>query len=152
MDVGVYALRAARLLTGDEPASVSATETKTDSRKFSEVEEAMKFELRFPGGVVAQCATTYAENGFQFRAFTERGSFGMSPAFNYSGNRASRSDGVPLRLDEVDQFAAEMDDFAQRIMTGTRTSVPGEEGLREVRIMLAAYESARTGRTVSLRN
>jgi predicted dehydrogenase len=153
MDVGVYALQAARLLTGEEPVSVSARETKTDSRKFSEVEEAMTFELRFPGGVVAQCATTYAENGLnQFRAFTERGSFGMSPAFNYSGNRASRSDGVPLRFDEVDQFAAEMDDFAQRIMTGTRTRVPGEEGLRDVRIMMAAYESARTGRTVSLRN
>ena len=52
MDVGVYALQAARLVTSEEPTSVSATETKTDSRKFSEVEEAMRFELRFPGGVV----------------------------------------------------------------------------------------------------
>lgn len=152
MDVGIYALQTARLLTGEEPTSVSATATRTDTRKFSEVEEALRFELQFPGGVVAQCATTYAENGLnQFTAFTDRGSFGMGPAFNYSGNRARRSDGVPLQFGEVDQFAAEMDDFAQRIMTGTQTRVPGEEGLRDVKIMMAAYESARTGRAVTLR-
>jgi glucose-fructose oxidoreductase len=30
------------------------------------------------------------------------------------------------------------------------TPVPGEEGLRDVKIMTAIYEAARTGKTVSL--
>jgi hypothetical protein len=30
------------------------------------------------------------------------------------------------------------------------TRVPGEEGLRDVKIMMAIYEAARTGKTVSL--
>lgn len=61
-----------------------------------------------------------------------------------------RSDGVALRFDEVDQFATEMDDFALRIMTGTATKVPGEGGRRDVRLLSAIYESARTGRTVKV--
>ncbi len=43
-----------------------------------------------------------------------------------------------------------MDDFAQCILNQRPTRVPGEEGLREVKIMMATYESMRTGKTVSL--
>ena len=53
----------------------------------------------------------------------------------YGGNRGFRSDGKPLRFDEIDVFAAEMDDFAQCIMNGKPTKVPGEEGLRDVKIL-----------------
>ena len=82
--------------------------------------------------------------------YAERGSFGMRPAYNYGGNRGWRSDGQPLSFPQIDQFAAELDDFAMRIETGTASPVPGEEGLRDVRIMEAVYESARTGRAVAL--
>jgi predicted dehydrogenase len=83
-------------------------------------------------------------------AFAERGSFGMDPAYSYGGNRGWRSDGQPLEIEEIDMFAAELDDFATCIMEETPTKVPGEEGLRDVSIMMAAYEAARTGRTVTL--
>ena len=49
------------------------------------------------------------------------------------------------------RFAAEMDDFAQCIVEKKRSKVAGEEGLRDVTIMMAIYESARTGRPVELR-
>jgi predicted dehydrogenase len=45
-----------------------------------------------------------------------------------------------------------MDDFARCILEKTPTRVPGEEGLRDVKIMMAIYESARTGRPVELRS
>ncbi len=83
-------------------------------------------------------------------AFTDRASFGMEPAYNYSGNRGFRSDNAPLRFDEVDQFATEMDDFAHCILTNTPTSVPGEMGLQDVRLMMAAYDSARSGQAVQV--
>jgi predicted dehydrogenase len=149
MDVGIYALQSARMLTGEEPVSASAVETKTDPVKFKDVEEAMTFELTFKSGVVAHCRTTYNAAGLNsFKATADGGSFGMDPAYNYDGNRAFRSDGKPFRFDSIDVFAAEMDDFARCVVDNVPTRVPGEEGLRDVKIMMAIYEAARTGRTV----
>ncbi len=151
MDVGIYAIQSARMLTGEEPVEVSAqTQPTTDPVKFRDVEESISWELRFPSGLVATGRASYSSgfNGFTARA--ARGSFGMEPAYNYSGNRGWRSDGRPLAYPEIDQFAAEMDAFAEGIMNGTPTRVPGEEGLRDVRIMMAIYEAAGTGRPVRL--
>jgi predicted dehydrogenase len=50
----------------------------------------------------------------------------------------------------VNVIAAEMDDFAQCIMNHQPTRVPGEEGQRDVKIMMAIYEAVRTGKTASL--
>jgi predicted dehydrogenase len=150
MDVGIYALQSARLLTGEEPASVTATTTNTNPAKFRDLEEAMTFTLTFPSGLVADCRTSYSENYNGFTATAERGQFGMRPAYNYDGNRGFRSDGAPMPPPNPDQFAVELDDFARRILTNTPTKVPGEEGRRDIRIMMAAYESARTGKTVRL--
>jgi predicted dehydrogenase len=74
----------------------------------------------------------------------------MDPAYSYNNNRGRRSDGKELKFDSIDQFAAEMDDFAQCIKDNKPTKVPGEEGLRDVKIMTAIYEAARTGKAVKL--
>lgn len=153
MDVGVYALQATRYLTGEEPISVIALETKTDHEKFAEVDETILWQAKFPSGVVANCTTTYNGMGIaHYRAHTERGWFGLDPAYFYGGIKGMRSDGKPIALPNIDQFAAEMDDFAQCILSGKRTRVPGEEGLQDVRIMMAIYESVRTGRAVEIKN
>ena len=151
MDVGIYCLQTARMITGEEPTHVSALAVKTDPVKFRSVEETVTFQLTFPGGVIADCRTTFKMPGVnRFSVYAERGSFGMEPAYNYGGNRGFRSDRNPLQFDQVDQFATEMDDFARCIMTGEKSRVPGEEGLRDVRIMMAIYEAARTGRTIEV--
>ena len=151
MDVGIYSIQSAEMIAGEYPIAVTAMETKTDPVKFKEVEETMTFELKFANKMVAYCSTTYKVNGInRTTAFADRGSFGLTPAFNYGGNRAWRSDRKELSFPEVDQFATEMDDFASCILAGRPTSVPGEMGLRDVRTLMAIYESARTGRTVRL--
>ncbi len=151
MDVGIYALQATRYLTGEEPVLVSAQETKTDLARFSEVDESMVWTTKFPSGVVAYCSTSYKAGGIQnLRVNADRGWFELDPAFFYDGNRGRRSDGKEIRFPQTDLFAAEMDDFARAIIESRPTKVPGEEGLRDVRIMQAIYESARTGRAVSL--
>jgi len=151
MDVGIYALQATRYLTGEEPLSVSAITTQGDQARFSQVEESVVWQAKFPGGTVSHCAATYngAPNGY-FRAIAERGWFGLDPAFDYDGIRGLRSDGRSIDQPEVDQFAAEMDDFARCIVEGKKSKVSGEEGLRDVRIMMAIYESARLGRPIEL--
>jgi predicted dehydrogenase len=151
MDVGIYSLQSAEMIAGEYPIAVSAMQSKTDPVKFKDVEETMTFELKFANKISAYCSTTYKVNGInRTTAFADRGSFGLTPAFNYDGIKGWRSDRKELRFDEPDQFANEMDDFAACIMAGKPTSVPGEMGLRDVRTLMAIYEAARTGRTVSL--
>jgi predicted dehydrogenase len=42
----------------------------------------------------------------------------------------------------------QMDDFAECILTGRATRVPGEMGRRDILITTAIYEAARTGKRV----
>jgi len=151
MDVGIYALQATRYLTGEEPAWVSAVTTKGEPARFSEVEESVLWQARFPGGAVSHCSSSYNAVGVgYFRVLAEQGWFGLDPAFNYGGIHGTRSDGKAIALPQTDHFAVEMDDFARCIMDKTPTRVPGEEGLRDVKIMMAIYESARIGKPVEL--
>jgi predicted dehydrogenase len=153
MDVGIYALQATRYLTGEEPVWISATATQGDPARFSEVEESVLWQAKFPGGAISHCGSSYNTAGVgYFRAIAEHGWFGLDPAFNYDGIRGMRSDGKAIDMAETDQFAVEMDNFAQCIMEKTATRVPGEEGLRDVKIMMAIYQSARTGRPVDPRD
>jgi predicted dehydrogenase len=151
VDIGIYALQATRYLTGEEPVDVTAVETKTDRVKFAEVDETMAWQARFPSGVVSSCTASYNAMGMnRFSVHAEHGWFGLDPAFNYTGNHGRRSDGKEIVLPAPDLFMAEMDDFARCIRDGTPSKVSGEEGMRDVRIMAAIYEAARTGRRVKL--
>jgi predicted dehydrogenase len=151
MDMGIYALQATRYLSGEEPVEVSGITTVTDPEWFKEIEESIVWDMKFPSGVIARCASTYRFSGIQrFTVYADKGWFELNPAFGYSGIYGTRSDQQPIDFPQIDQFGAEMDDFAQCILENRPTRVPGEEGLRDVRIMLAIYESARTGKTVQI--
>ncbi len=151
MDVGIYALQATRYLTGEEPILVSGTETKTDPVKYAEVDETVAWQAKFPGGALAMCSASYELPGVaRFKGITEHGWFELDPAFYYGDNHGRRSDGKEIKLPGGDQFAGEMDDFARCIRDDQPSKVSGEEGLRDVRIMLAIYESIRTGRAIAL--
>jgi predicted dehydrogenase len=151
MDVGIYALQATRYLTGEEPILVSGTETKTDPVRFAEVDETVAWQARFPSGALASCTTSYNTSAYaNFRVHAERGWFGLEPAFFYHGNHGLRSDGKEINFPVDDQFATEMDDFARCILENKVSRVSGEEGQRDVRILLAIYDSIRTASAVKL--
>ena len=151
MDVGIYALQAMRYISGEEPVSVTATASTSDPEKFKDIEETVTWELKFPSGLLASGHSTYAFNGInRYTAHAERGSFGMEPAYSYHNLKGKRSDGELIQLPDLDQFALQMDDFAKCILANRPTRVPGEEGLRDIKIMMAIYESARTGKAVAL--
>ncbi len=151
MDVGIYSLQATRYLSGEEPVEVSGLTTVTDPVKFNQVEESITWTAKFPSGIISHCSATYNSQGMNaYKAFADKGWFSLDPAFSYGGIKGVRSDGQEINFPGIDQFAAEMDDFAQCILQNRPTRVPGEEGLKDVKIMMAIYESARTGKTVSL--
>lgn len=152
MDVGIYALQTCRFVSGREPIEVTAKFGPiTDAEKFAEVEESVEWEMTFPGGLKTTCKTNYEESDMHsFTVTAEKGSFGLDPAYFYNSASGTRSDGQPINLPSINQFAAEMDDFAQCIVNKKPSKVSGEEGLRDVKIMMSIYESARTGKTVKL--
>lgn len=151
MDVGIYALQGARYIAGQEPVEIAAFETKSDPQKFKEVDESIQWNMKFPNGVLANCGTTYNSNGLN-RLFAgyENGWAELDPAYSYGGLKGRTSRGE-MDLPQLDHFAAEMDDFAQCVLEKKRSKVSGEEGLQDVKIMTAIYESIRQGgKTVKL--
>lgn len=151
MDVGIYAVQGMRCLAGREPVEVQAFESKTDPKKFAEVDETMTWEMKFPGGVLAHGATTYAFNGMNYlRGLARDGWFELAPnAYGYSGLEGRTSRG-PLALPQVDHFAAELDDFAECILKNRPSRSPGEEGLADLKVIEALYRSAAEGRAVKV--
>jgi predicted dehydrogenase len=77
----------------------------------------------------------------------------MDPATWYSGLRLwiERGNNIEQRdLPEVDHFASEMDHMSDCVMENKQPLTPGEEGLRDLTIIHAIYEAARSQRTVKL--
>ena len=77
----------------------------------------------------------------------------MDPATWYNGLRLWIERGNKIEqidMPEVDHFAAEMDHMSDCVMQNKETLTPGEEGLRDLTIIEAVYESSRTGKTVKL--
>lgn len=77
----------------------------------------------------------------------------MDPATWYSGNRlrVERDNKIAeIELPERDHFAAEMEHMSDCVMQNKEPLTPGEEGLRDLKIITAVYEAAKTGKTVTL--
>jgi predicted dehydrogenase len=151
MDVGIYCMQTARMITGEEPNWISATEVKTDPVKFKEVDETISWQMKFPSGVISHSVSTYAANGLMgFRVATSRGFFGLEPAYFYNGNRGRRSDGTEINIPVADQFATELEDFADCVANKRPTKVNGEMGLQDVKLLMTVYDSIKKGRPVTI--
>jgi predicted dehydrogenase len=155
MDIGIYSLQAARYVTGEEPTEVNALAYNTPGdERFKEVEETINFQLRFPGGALANCTSSYGFAGQnRYRVIATKGWFELEPATSYTGlkmrvrrGNATEERDLPVR----DHFALEMDHMSECVMESKEPLTPGEEGLRDLRVMMAIYEAAKSGKTVKL--
>ncbi len=146
MDVGIYCVQAIRYITGQEPVAVTAKEVaKKNARKFSGIEESLTWEMEMPGGVKGYCKTSYSEEMNQLKVVSEKGSFELSPAYGYHGQKGKTPEG-PMSFPDVNQQALQMDDFALAIMEGRPTPVPGEMGRQDVKILQAIYRAMQSGK------
>jgi len=151
MDLGVYCVQGCLYTTGELPTAVTAKfGKKTDPEKFKTVEESISFQLYFSSGAIANCNATYAEQQNLLRADAEKGWFELSPAYGYDGLKGKTIRG-PLDIINVNQQAFQMDDFANCVAKKQKSRVPGEMGLRDVKILTAIYEAAQTGKRVTLK-
>ena len=91
------------------------------------------------------------------RVHTEGAWIGLDPAFGYdnialqTGRAAGRANAMErTQFSSHNQFAREMDHFAEALRAGVAPHTPGEEGLADQKIMAALYEAAAGGGVVKL--
>ena len=145
-DMGVYCINAARYCTGMEPLAVQAWDETARRDMFPGVDETMRFRLEFPEDIVAECVTSFGRNLNTLQVDCERGWYTMSPFQGYEGNQGRASDGTVFapQLGKTPRMQAEqMDQDALAILQGRPPRVPGEEGLADLRVVDAAFASAR---------
>ena len=155
MDIGIYALNASRYLTGEEPTEVNAMIfTNRNDPRFKEVEENVTFQLRFPSGILANCSSSYGYfHQSHYRVMGTDARLECDPFSWYTGLRMwiERGNDIDWKdLPVVDHFAAEMDHMSECVMQDKEPLTPGEEGLRDLKIISAIYESAQGGSPVKL--
>lgn len=147
-DLGIYCIQGICYTTGMVPVAVTAKEgPKTDPKKFHDVEQSVSWEMEMQDGTICHGQCSYADNMNFLEATAAEGKFGVRPAFNYTGQRGYVNDAA-MNFPMVNQQARQMDAFALNIVNNTATTVPGEMGKRDVKIIQAIYEAMRTGRRI----
>ncbi|HEV7333072.1 MAG TPA: Gfo/Idh/MocA family oxidoreductase [Flavisolibacter sp.] len=152
-DMGVYSIQGARLGTGMEPVSVLSAKTSTTRPEIYQngLDETTVATLQFPGNIIADIKTSFGENINYLNIVCQKGEIRMQPYQSYAGVRGSSPLGeIHYPYNVPWQQAKQMDDDALAIMQNKPLLVPGEEGLRDIRIVEAIYKSASSGQSVKL--
>ena len=143
MDMGVYCVQGACYTLGQTPVAVTATFGEvTHQEHFKEVEQSISWKMEFANGVIADCSSSYAEGDSLLASKAEKGWWRVSPAYAYSGKAGETSQGK-MDYPDVYEQALQMDAQALSFKNKQTSIVPGEMGLRDVKILVAIYESAR---------
>lgn len=150
MDMGIYCIQGALNMVGQMPIAVTAIEgTKTRPERFTDVEESISWILEFEGGIRATCRTSYTAEMDVLKVEADKGWFQLVPANAYDGIKGETSEGK-MMFAQISEQVIQMDDFARCVMYNTPSRVSGEMGLRDVKIIMAVYEAAKTGKRILL--
>ena len=149
-DMGVYSINAIRYASGEEPVRVVRARQWSVRAEFAEVDEASEFELELPSGARGYGKASRGDDENLLEVTAQRGSYRLAPMQTYQGVQGETSDGKKLDQKIDKQQARQMDDDALAILEGRPPSVPGEEGLRDIRILTAIIRSARSAAPVAL--
>ncbi len=155
VDLGVYSVNTSRWLAGTEPMEARAYAWTSDPDRFSQVEESIAFQLLFPGGLVVQGSSSFAAAEASFiQVHGEKGWAALDPAFAYNQERrlfgAIGGKWFEERFKVMDEFALELDEFAECIRRRREPEANGYEGLRDIAVMEAIYRAAREARPVPI--
>ena len=152
MDVGIYCVQASRYISGEEPLWVTAQfGPVTDTERFKDVEESVSWQMQFPGNAMVNGFSSYKSNVEQLYASANKGWFQLSPAYGYGPLKGRTSEGEmlqPIVHHQTVMLQAVCREFIETNKFPAHIS--GEEGLRDMRILMAIYEAASTGKRVSL--
>jgi glucose-fructose oxidoreductase len=154
-DIGIYCINAARYLFRAEPKEVTAVSVNSVPDKLPEIDESTAAILRFDGERVASFVSSFnAADSGAYQIVGTDGKLEVDPAYEYAeGLGYTLSiDGKSERkkIGKRDQFAPELLYFSDCILENREPEPSGEEGLQDVRIIRALYESADTGKAIQI--
>jgi len=154
-DMGVYCVNAARYLFRDEPIEVLAACASRNDPRYEKVEEMTAVTMKFSGDRIATFTASFGATDLsRYTLVGTKGVLTADPAYEYAGalnlkidiGKKSTKRNYPKR----DQFAAEISYFSECILHGKDPEPSGEEGLADVRVVEAIYESVRSAKAVVL--
>lgn len=150
MDIGIYALNAARFVLGEEPDDISAYSSVVDKGddRFQDIEENVGWTMKFPSGAVASMTTTYGANQEGFLRL--HGSAGVIEINGFGYDGISLKVRKPRQPEQITpdtskdpaQFTVESDYFSQAVLNNTPIEPSGEEGLKDMQAIAKIYASA----------
>jgi xylose dehydrogenase (NAD/NADP) len=158
IDLGVYPLNTARFILGADPVGAYATtvaDTSAAAEERDRVETRATFQLAFPDGVDATGFASfdaYSDNRLQILG-TEGRALIVSPfggtvtqeVVVERGEARTSYAGSP-----VDEVVEEFEYFAYCVLTGTEPEPDGRDGVADLRVIRAIYESAERGERVEV--
>ncbi|QLC34184.1 Gfo/Idh/MocA family oxidoreductase [Halarchaeum sp. CBA1220] len=152
MDVGCYPVHALRTFLGDPEAVTAST---YDSRDCG-VDTRLVGTFEYEDGARATLRSWFdAPERQQYRIETTDGWVEVpDPAFNVPSDAPAELryavDGreVTESFDPVDQYAREVEHFADRVAAGETPATGGESAVANMRVIDALYEAAATGERV----
>jgi predicted dehydrogenase len=155
MDLGIYCVNTSRWLVDEDPIEADAESWQDDTKRFQNVEEGIRFRLHFRSGLRVQGNTTYsaAMSSFMF-VQGNKGWVSLCPAFPFEQSRLvfGKIGKRPFerRFRPLDEFAAELDAFADAIQKKLPVAPDGVQGHRDMVILQAIYDSAKSRQPVTI--
>jgi predicted dehydrogenase len=155
-DVGVYCVNAVRWLTGLEPVEAAGYSWSADPERFQEVDESIAFQLKFPDGLFVQASSSFAAAKASFlQIHGEKGWAAADPAFAYNEEKRLFGQIGEKWFGKVyppsEEFHLELDHLADCISRNREPEPDGVTGLRDVVVMEAIYQAAKSGRPVAIK-
>jgi predicted dehydrogenase len=154
-DMGIYCINAARYLLRAEPVEILAASASRSDPRFEKVEEMTAVTMKFPGDRIATFTASFGATDIsRYTLVGTKGVLTADPAYEYAGALGLKIDtgkkSTKRNYPKRDQFAAEISYFSDCILQGKDPEPSGEEGVADVRVVEAIYESVRSGKPVTL--
>lgn len=118
-----------------------------------DVEDVTVILFEFASGVLGYLGTSWLpanRTEFLYLHGTEAQAWHEPFGAGLSITRRGQPERTPVALTAVDPIAEELADFARCVREGGRPEVSGEEGIRNIGVLEAIVESARTGRAADV--
>lgn len=141
---------------GGEPAAQVYAQTNTVLSGGTGAESAALVTVRYPSGVVASIdcgwspAANHAAAGPVMTFIGDRASVEFTTSPRMLGGVDAATAAPRWETSATDLCSAVLEDFVAAAGTGQASGPDGASGVRTLRIVEAAYESARTGRSVDV--
>jgi predicted dehydrogenase len=154
-DIGIYCINAARYIFQSEPIAVFATTANNDEKRFREVAEMTSVIMLFPDDRLATFTCSFGAVRIQtYQVVGTKGDLQVNLAYSTQGpiKHILTIDGAAEErsFEPYNQVVAELLYFSDCIVQNQEPEPSGTEGLIDIQIIRALYQSIETGRFVEL--